>query len=83
MASYYGVTDPFMELRQTLEHRNNHKKYQKSQLCPKDYGVNQIFGNNFFSRYFGGAGFNRHLLHHLDPSISSTRFDEFEEFFDA
>ena len=42
--------------------------------------LNQIFGNNFFSRYFGGAGFNRHLLHHLDPSISSTRFDEFEEF---
>ena len=33
-----------------------------------------------FSRYFGGAGFNRHLLHHLDPSISYTRFDEFERF---
>ena len=75
------ITDPFLEkLRQTLEHRNGDKKYNKTSTMSEGLAVNQMFGIGFFSRYFGGAGFNRHLLHHLDPSISSTRFDEFEEF---
>ena len=75
------ITDPLIaKIRQTLEHRNEHDKVSSSFLENNDLGVNQIFGNDFFSRYFGGAGFNRHLLHHLDPSVSYTRFDEFERF---
>ena len=35
---------------------------------------------DFLSRFFGAAGFNRHLIHHYDPSISYTRFDDFEKF---
>ena len=75
------ITDPLLaKIRQTLEHRNEHDKVSASLLENKNLGVNQMFGDDFFSRYFGGAGFNRHLLHHLDPSISYTRFDEFEQF---
>jgi hypothetical protein len=39
-----------------------------------------MFGTDFFSRYYGAAGFNRHLLHHWDPEISYTLFDEMEAF---
>ena len=42
--------------------------------------MNRIFGNDFFSRYFGAAGFNKHFLHHIDPSISYTAFKEMESF---
>ena len=41
--------------------------------------VNRLFGNNFFSRFFGGAGFNKHLLHHINPSISYTKFKDLEK----
>ena len=75
------ITDPLLaKIRQTLEHRNEHDKVSASLLENENLGVNQMFGSDFLSRYFGGAGFNRHLLHHLDPSISYTRFDEFEQF---
>lgn len=43
--------------------------------------VNRLFGTGLVSRYFGAAGFNRHLLHHWDPAISYSRFDEMERFF--
>ena len=60
------ITDPLLaKIRQTLEHRNEHDKVSASLLENENLGVNQMFGDDFFSRYFGGAGFNRHLLHHL------------------
>jgi fatty acid desaturase len=68
------------QLRQMLEHRS----YAAS--CDKDYRltehgpINRMFGNDFFSRYFGSAGFNSHFLHHLDPTISYTSFKELEAF---
>lgn len=60
-------------LRQILEHR------------PAEPGdplaaVNRMFGAGRFSRSFGAAGFNRHLLHHWHPSASYTCFDELEAF---
>jgi hypothetical protein len=42
--------------------------------------VNRLFGNGALSRTFGNAGYNRHLLHHWDPAVSYTRFDEMESF---
>jgi fatty acid desaturase len=75
------VTDPLLtKIRQTLEHRSESDKISNSFEENKDLAVNQIFGNDLFSYYFGAAGFNKHLLHHLDPSISYTCFDEFENF---
>jgi hypothetical protein len=67
-------------LRQTLEHRSlvapDGVDFKKVSHGP----VNRLFGVDLFSRNLGGAGFNRHLLHHWDPNISYTCFDELEAF---
>jgi len=68
------------QLRQILEHRSYVASSEDDyQLCEHE-PVNRMFGNDFFSRYFGSAGFNSHLLHHLDPSVSYTSFREMEAF---
>ena len=67
-------------VRQILEHRD---KWADSKIdySTIDHGkVARTFGKGFFSNTFGGAGFNRKLLHHWDPEISYTNFDEMEEF---
>ena len=75
------IFTPFIsKIRQTLEHRSLNSgdeiDYSKVEHGP----VNRIFGQDIFSRYFGAAGFNSHLLHHCDPQISYTRFKEMEIF---
>ncbi len=77
----FFIFSTFLEkIRQTCEHRSLLAKkeidYKKIEHGP----VNRIFGNDFFSIYFGAAGFNKHLLHHIDPSISYTSFKEMENF---
>lgn len=42
--------------------------------------VSRLFADGPFACIFGGAGFNRHLLHHLEPQISYTRLAEYEAF---
>ena len=42
--------------------------------------LSRIFGNSIFDKTFGSAGFNKHMLHHLEPFISYTRLDELEAF---
>jgi len=73
---------PFLAtIRQLLEHR------AEDAHCATNYRevahgpVNRMFGKNLFSRFYGAAGFNRHLLHHWDPTVSYTCFDEMESFF--
>lgn len=77
-----GFVFPFLAtIRQILEHRSAEAD------CATDFetvphgAINRTFGNNLFSRFYGAAGFNRHLLHHWDPTVSYTRFDEMEIFF--
>lgn len=72
---------PFLAtVRQLLEHR------AEDAHCATNYRevahgpVNRMFGKNLFSRFYGAAGFNRHLLHHWDPTVSYTCFDEMESF---
>ena len=46
-----------------------------------DHGaLTRIFGDDFFSRTFGGAGFNKHLLHHWEPVVSYTRLKDMEDY---
>ena len=76
--AYFVFYPMLARIRQTLEHRRLDENAQiEAMECQ---AVNRLFGNSFFSRYFGAAGFNRHLLHHYDPSISYTNFDELELF---
>jgi fatty acid desaturase len=70
----------FGSVRQVLEHRND------AASASIDYNhinhgiVNRLFGEGLLANTFGGAGFNRHLLHHWDPQISYTNLKEVESF---
>ena len=70
----------FGALRPLLEHRDECADAQ-SNYFETDHGAyTRMFGTDFFSSTFGGAGFNRHLLHHWEPSISYTNLPEFEAY---
>lgn len=64
----------FATLRQLLEHRPT------STMLDEGDAVTRLFGDSLLARTFGGAGFNRHLLHHLEPQVSYTRLEELEDY---
>ena len=70
----------FATVRQILEHRHVEADCERDFAKEEHRPVNRMFGTDLFSRYFGAAGFNRHLLHHWDPTVSYTRFDDMERF---
>ncbi len=70
----------FATIRQILEHRIEEAACDRDFTTEEHGPVNRLFGTDLLSRYFGAAGFNRHLLHHWDPLISYTRFDDMERF---
>lgn len=70
----------FNSLRQLLEHRDDTASKNISYKTTQHGKLNRLFGNNFFDKTFGSAGFNKHLLHHLEPMISYTRLNELETF---
>ena len=69
-----GIFFPlFATLRQLLEHRPLSGETGHG-------AVTRLFGSDIVSRSFGGAGFNRHLLHHIEPQVSYTRYDSLEAY---
>ena len=64
----------FATLRQMAEHRPT------DGLIDEGDAVTRLFDDGVFARLFGGAGFNRHLLHHLEPQVSYTRLRDLERF---
>lgn len=80
LLGFFSIYPLFNRLRQTLEHRAADAQ-EGADYNLVDHGpVNRMYGSDLFSKIFGAAGFNRHLLHHWDPAISYTRFDEMEKF---
>jgi hypothetical protein len=76
-----GVVFPFLSaLREQLEHRAEDASSAIDYSVVPHGAVNRMFAPTLFARCFGSAGFRRHLLHHWDPSVSYTCFDEFEQF---
>lgn len=76
-----GVFFPFFgAMRQLLEHRSTTADPAVDYTAIDHGALTRIFGNDFFSRTFGGAGFNKHLLHHWEPVVSYTRLDDMEEY---
>lgn len=67
-------------MRQLLEHRALEARVETDFRHVEHGPVNRLFGTDLFSRSFGAAGFNRHLLHHWHPSASYTCFDQLESF---
>jgi fatty acid desaturase len=75
-----GVFFPlFATLRQLLEHRPDRGLADAAEGDGAG-AVTRLFDDGLFARSFGGAGFNRHLLHHLEPQISYTRLAELETY---
>lgn len=70
----------FMALRQVLEHRDINAKSRINYLATHHGPIHRIFGNSLLARTLGGAGFNRHSLHHLEPQISYTQLASVEKF---
>ncbi|PWU01210.1 MAG: hypothetical protein C5B52_07685 [Bacteroidetes bacterium] len=70
----------FNSLRQLLEHRSDdaHKEENYREISHGQH--TRLFGNNPFQKSFGSAGFNKHLLHHLEPNISYTRLNDLQKF---
>jgi fatty acid desaturase len=70
----------FFALRQVLEHRDESADASADYRRRPHGPVNRLFGDGPLASTFGGAGFNRHLLHHWEPQISYTRLREMEGF---
>ncbi|WP_024515016.1 fatty acid desaturase [Bradyrhizobium sp. Tv2a-2] len=67
-------------LRQLLEHRDPSAD-PETDYARSDHGAyTRIFGDGPLASTFGGAGFNRHLLHHWEPQVSYTRLPDLERF---
>lgn len=70
----------FSALRNQLEHRSLTARSDVDYTQVPHGTVNRMFRRTLFARAFGSVGFDRHLLHHWDPSVSYTRFDDLEAF---
>jgi len=79
-----GMVFPFFgSLRQLLEHRDNAAS-SMTDFQARDHGAyTRLFGSDLLSATFGGAGFNRHLLHHWEPQVSYTNLPELEAFLEG
>ncbi|MBX3255534.1 MAG: fatty acid desaturase [Chitinophagaceae bacterium] len=70
----------FAAIRQLLEHRDVHAS-GKVDYQETDHGkVSRLFGKGIIDSTLGAAGFNRHLIHHWDPTISYTALPLVEEY---
>lgn len=67
-------------VRQVLEHRSEFADDATDYTRVPHGPVNRLFGDGVVATVIGSAGFNRHLLHHWDPSVSFTRLREVERF---
>lgn len=68
---------PFLgALRTLLEHRDENASTMVD-YCVTQHGA---VARLAMANTFGGAGFNRHLLHHWEPALSYTRLRDLEMF---
>lgn len=70
----------FGALRQLLEHRSPNAEPSVDYTQQPHGAYTRMFGTDVFSSTFGGAGFNRHLLHHWEPQVSYTNLAALEGF---
>ena len=75
------IVFPFLAaIRQLLEHRSEQARPELDYSVVSHGPVNRMFGSGPLASTFGGAGFNRHMLHHWEPQISCTRLGDLERF---
>jgi len=75
------LVHPFVNaVRQVLEHRAFEARPDVDYSVEPHGAVTRMFGDGLVASTLGGAGFNRHLLHHWEPQISYTCFRELETY---
>jgi fatty acid desaturase len=80
LAGLLVVFPSLAAIRQLLEHRDVQAS-NKINYRETDHGkVSRLFGAGIIDNSFGAAGFNRHLLHHWDPTISYTSLSTVEDY---
>jgi fatty acid desaturase len=77
MAIFYPA---FATLRQVLEHRSQGAQASIDYSQVPHGEVHRMFGSGPLASTLGGAGFNRHLLHHFEPQISYTCLGDLEKY---
>jgi len=80
MLGTLSILPLLVSLRQLLEHRSESAEPTVDYSAQDHGAVNRLFGDGPLASTFGGAGFNRHLLHHWEPQISYTRLRELEAY---
>lgn len=70
----------FSAIRQMLEHRRTDADPDVDYDQEPHGALTRMFGDDLLSRTLGGAGLNRHLLHHWEPQASYTVLPELESF---
>lgn len=67
-------------VRQQLEHRAADADPAVDYARTDHGALTRMFGVGPLASTFGGAGFNRHLLHHWEPQVSCTRLADLERY---
>lgn len=70
----------FAGLRQLLEHRDVAAREGVDYGQVPHGALARMFRPGLVTWALGSAGFDRHLLHHLEPQVSCTRLKELEGF---
>ena len=70
----------FATIRQVLEHRDELALKEKNYYKSSRNKVSRLFSGSLFSRLFGPAGFNKHMIHHWDPHLPYTTLGRVEKF---
>lgn len=80
-AAGMGIWFPFFAMfRQILEHRTPQASAAVDYSVIDQGASHRMFGEGLIASTLGAAGFNRHLIHHWDPSVSYTRLKDVEMF---
>jgi fatty acid desaturase len=82
--SFFVVMPGIAALRNVLEHRFEMPSVANPQLwgtlSPEMRVTTRLFTKKRISMFFGSVGFDRHLLHHWDPSIAAINLPAVHQF---
>jgi fatty acid desaturase len=80
IAGFVFVARLVSAIRSMLEHRSESADPAIDYTRTSHGAVSRIFGDGPVAQTLGGAGFNRHLLHHWDPQVPYTRLKDLERY---
>jgi fatty acid desaturase len=73
----------FGSLRQLLEHRSEDADSRVDYRKVDHGATNRLFGDGPLASTLGSAGFNRHALHHWEPTVSYTRLRDIQRYLEG